>query len=185
MKAVLITLCLVITIAAGAQQVTTAKTYICPPCGCNDDHRTFDAPGTCPSCNMTLLNKDNLDEGLDYYNIYPDDVCDRVSANPQVLLLDVRSLGEWDGSTSDLGRFKNAKHIPIADIESRANELAGKENDEIIVYCSISARSARVSKYLSENGFNNVKNMMGGLTLWNRLTIDSLQCKNELLIKPN
>jgi hypothetical protein len=31
--------------------------YICPPCGCENDGKTFDAPGTCPAagCGMTLI----------------------------------------------------------------------------------------------------------------------------------
>lgn len=29
--------------------------FLCPPCGCAADDRRFDAPGTCPACDMTLV----------------------------------------------------------------------------------------------------------------------------------
>jgi putative intracellular protease/amidase len=35
-----------------------AKTYVCPPCGLPCDKLTFDKPGTCPNCNMTLVPLD-------------------------------------------------------------------------------------------------------------------------------
>lgn len=39
-----------------AQEAKKAE-YVCPPCGCNDDNETFDKPGTCPSCQMGLVEK--------------------------------------------------------------------------------------------------------------------------------
>src|SRR6266700_6601280 len=35
-----------------------AKTYICPPCGLPCDKLTFDQPGNCPQCGMTLVPLD-------------------------------------------------------------------------------------------------------------------------------
>jgi hypothetical protein len=33
--------------------------YVCPPCGCSQDGKEFDKPGTCPDpdCGMTLIPK--------------------------------------------------------------------------------------------------------------------------------
>lgn len=31
--------------------------WICPPCGCAMDGKTFDAPGRCPACGMTLIQQ--------------------------------------------------------------------------------------------------------------------------------
>ncbi len=31
--------------------------FYCPPCGCLDDGKTFDAPGICTSCNMHFLSR--------------------------------------------------------------------------------------------------------------------------------
>jgi CubicO group peptidase (beta-lactamase class C family)/putative intracellular protease/amidase len=34
-----------------------AKVYVCPPCGLDCDRLTFDKPGVCPHCGMTLVEK--------------------------------------------------------------------------------------------------------------------------------
>jgi uncharacterized protein len=33
--------------------------YVCPPCGCASDGKTFTAPGACPSCGMKLVAKND------------------------------------------------------------------------------------------------------------------------------
>src|SRR5688572_19417691 len=33
------------------------KQYVCPPCGCSHDGEVHNEPGTCPVCNMTLIEK--------------------------------------------------------------------------------------------------------------------------------
>lgn len=31
--------------------------YVCPPCGCSQDDKTFDKPGECPDCHMGLVQQ--------------------------------------------------------------------------------------------------------------------------------
>ena len=38
-------------------QTNNASGYVCPPCGCSNDNKVFDAPGSCPVCGMTLAAK--------------------------------------------------------------------------------------------------------------------------------
>src|SRR5947209_835138 len=52
-----ITLALFNTVRLEAELPTESKTYVCPACGCADDGKTFDKPGTCPSCGMALITK--------------------------------------------------------------------------------------------------------------------------------
>jgi len=35
----------------------TNEAYVCPPCGCGLDDKTYDKPGYCPGCNMALMVK--------------------------------------------------------------------------------------------------------------------------------
>lgn len=35
----------------------SAEKYVCPPCGCAMDGKEFSAPGACPACGMTLVQK--------------------------------------------------------------------------------------------------------------------------------
>src|SRR5215831_13035975 len=47
------------TTAKGANlNRNAARTYICPPCGQACDKLTFDQPGNCPQCGMTLIPAD-------------------------------------------------------------------------------------------------------------------------------
>ena len=43
--------------AVSLSTLTQAKKYACPPCGCGSDGKEFDRPGTCPSCEMDLIEK--------------------------------------------------------------------------------------------------------------------------------
>ena len=33
------------------------RKYVCPPCGCSADGKTFEAAGDCPACGMPLIPK--------------------------------------------------------------------------------------------------------------------------------
>ena len=43
--------------AASFSPPARAKKYMCPPCGCGSDGKEFDKPGTCPSCEMELVER--------------------------------------------------------------------------------------------------------------------------------
>lgn len=94
--------------------------------------------------------------------ITPAELKARLDRNDRPLLLDVRQ--DWE---TKLCRLEHAVHIPIEEIELRAEEL--DPNDEIVVYCHQGVRSAAVAQYLRErHGFKNVKNLAGGLDAWAR-----------------
>lgn len=45
--------------AAAFAQASPSGKWICPPCGCDQDGKVFDAPGFCPAvgCGMELIPK--------------------------------------------------------------------------------------------------------------------------------
>lgn len=88
----------------------------------------------------------------------------RLDGNDRPFLLDVRQ--DWE---TRLCRLPNAVHIPIEEIELRYEEL--NPQDEIVVYCHQGVRSAAVAEYLRGLGFQNVRNLAGGLDYWAR-TVD-------------
>jgi rhodanese-related sulfurtransferase len=96
--------------------------------------------------------------------ISPQDLKARLTGGDRPFLLDVRQ--DWE---TRLCRLENAVHIPIEEIELRADELNAA--DEIVVYCHQGVRSAAVADYLRQRGFKNVKNLLGGLDYWAR-TVD-------------
>jgi rhodanese-related sulfurtransferase len=98
--------------------------------------------------------------------VSPETICDYISKHPSAVLLDVRTRAEFEGSHEpNFGTLKNAINIPIGEIDSRLPELQQYKNKEIIVFCSHSHRSPQVSYRLTQNGFKNVTNMNGGMSV--------------------
>jgi len=139
--------------------------YVCPPCNNTCDNVIHKKPGTCPSCNMTLV----LKSAIQFEDLSADDFCNRITANPGSILLDVRSAGEFKGNAlrSTYGHFKNAININIDDLEDRLGELEKYKDREILVYCSHSVRSPRAAMLLNEHGFKKVANLSGGVSALN------------------
>jgi len=139
-----------------------AAEYVCLPCGLDCDNAVHSKPGQCTHCGMGLVKRSTVV----FNRIEPDALCRYISSHPDVVLLDVRSKREFEGkSTPEYGTLKNAINIPIQEMDKRISELEAYKNKEIIVYCSHSQRSSRVSYQLTQNGFNKVTNMQGGLRL--------------------
>ncbi|MBR57044.1 MAG: sulfurtransferase [Myxococcales bacterium] len=83
----------------------------------------------------------------------------RKAVNDGGLLLDVRTPGEYNG-----GHLDGALNIPVGDLRGRLQELGPKER-AIVVYCASGGRSARATKFLRANGFNEVHDL-GSLSNW-------------------
>jgi rhodanese-related sulfurtransferase len=101
------------------------------------------------------------------------------------LLLDVRSPGEYADTSKatfrDIGRIRGSVNISIDSIPSHLDALKKYINEPVFVYCSHSQRSRRVSKLLAENGFKNVYNINGGMTVVNESGLASFPYKNKVL----
>ncbi len=91
--------------------------------------------------------------------ITPQDLKMRLDRNDRPVLVDVRD--DWE---TKLCRLENALHIPMEELEFRAEEL--NQRDEIVVYCHHGVRSAAVADYLRRLGFTRVRNLAGGLDAW-------------------
>lgn len=154
---------LLVPSGVSAQSATKEKTlYQCIPCGNKCDTITFRQPGKCPHCRMELVKKVSINMG----SIDPSRICSYLQSHPNVLLLDVRTNEEFEGKADpDYGTLKNAVNIPIQQLEARLSQLNAYKNREIIVYCSHSQRSPRACYMLLQNGFTNVTNMTGGLSV--------------------
>src|SRR5439155_27192635 len=68
-------------------------------------------------------------DNVKYKTVYPEDLCNTLKANPDYVILDVRSDGEYHDTTSmaeslNIGHLKNAKHIDIRQLPGRWKELS-------------------------------------------------------------
>jgi rhodanese-related sulfurtransferase len=153
-------LLLVCVLLFAAKDKTTK--YQCLPCGLDCDKTTFTGPGTCPDCHMGLV----ASSSVNFKRIAPASLCSYLKSHPKTVLLDVRTQEEFEGKADpDFGTLQNAVNIPIQQLENRLPELRSFKNREIIVYCSHSHRSPQAAYLLTQNGFKNVVNLTGGMSV--------------------
>ncbi|MEA2568590.1 MAG: sulfur-carrier protein adenylyltransferase/sulfurtransferase [Acidobacteriota bacterium] len=89
------------------------------------------------------------------------ELAERIGRGDALTLLDVREPHEWNA-----GHLENALHIPMQQIQARVAEVPREA--EIIVYCRMGGRSARVQQFLQQQGFASVRNLAGGMLAWQR-----------------
>lgn len=83
----------------------------------------------------------------------------KIDRGQEVVLLDVREPMEWE-----IAHLDKAILMPVAQVPSRVNELSTA--DDIVVYCKMGPRSARITNFLRELGFRKVWNLVGGIDAW-------------------
>lgn len=118
-----------------------------------------------------------------YKTIYAKDLCKMAHSNPDLLLVDVRSPGEYSDTSHynslNLGHLKGAINLDIEEIKKDMSIINQYKNRTIVLYCSHSQRSRRVSELLAENGFNDFYNLNGGMSSLIQLNKQEFPCKKE------
>jgi rhodanese-related sulfurtransferase len=74
-------------------------------------------------------------------------------------LLDVREPDEWAA-----GHAPGAHHVPMMEIPARMAEIP--DDRDVVVVCRSGGRSGQVVSYLTGNGWDNVRNLDGGMQSW-------------------
>jgi rhodanese-related sulfurtransferase len=85
----------------------------------------------------------------------------RLTANPEVRLIDVREDHEWEAAHA-AGADHLGKGIIERDIEASVPDKA----TEVILYCGGGYRSALAADVLQQMGYTNVFSMAGGWKAW-------------------
>lgn len=96
---------------------------------------------------------------------------EKIDHQNNFLLLDVREPFEQYQSKIDID---NSVLIPVGKLKERIDELEVHKDDEIICLCRSGGRSAQACKFLQQKGFENVKNLKGGINKWAREIDESL-----------
>ncbi|WP_041833014.1 rhodanese-like domain-containing protein [Actinoplanes sp. N902-109] len=78
---------------------------------------------------------------------------------PTAYLLDVREPDEWTA-----GHAPDAHHLPMMEVPARIAEIPA--DTEVVVVCRSGGRSGQVVSYLMGNGWDNVRNLDGGMQSW-------------------
>ncbi len=142
----------------------------CPMCGTHEIKELIDYDQFCgiskPTDNGPLEvsahgNVDvnaNMVEGIPQITV--EQLKQRLDRGDRPFILDVREPHEY--AIVNLG----APLIPVGQIRERLAEIPVGKDEEIVVHCKTGGRSQKASQELKAAGFNNVKNLAGGITAW-------------------
>ena len=81
------------------------------------------------------------------------------------ILIDVRTPQEYKGRT---GHIKNSNLMPLGELMHKIDTLDEYKDEEIVVICHSGSRSMMASQLLVRAGFNDVRNLTGGMMVWHR-----------------
>ncbi len=93
------------------------------------------------------------------YTITVRELKDRLDKGEQVFLLDVREPHEYS-----MAKIEGSTLIPLGTLPTSLNQL--DPNNEIVALCHKGMRSADAVGFLLQQGFANVKNLIGGIDAW-------------------
>ena len=84
---------------------------------------------------------------------------DRMDKGDKVFLLDVREPHEYS-----LAKIEGSVLIPLGELPTSLEKL--DQDTEIVALCKMGMRSADAVMFLLQQGFGNVKNLVGGIDAW-------------------
>ena len=90
-----------------------------------------------------------------------DQTRDRMAANADAKLIDVREDHEWDAAHA-----RDAIHLGKGIIERDIETTVPDKSTELILYCGGGYRSALAADVLQQMGYTNVHSMAGGWKAW-------------------
>jgi len=93
------------------------------------------------------------------YAISPKDLKKSLDSGEQLVLVDVRE--EWEYS---LAKLDGSILIPLGTLPQSLGQL--NRDSEIIAICHHGMRSADATNFLLQQGFQKVKNLVGGIDAW-------------------
>ena len=94
-------------------------------------------------------------------NITPEEVKARLDKGEELNLVDVREPNE--NAEFNIG----GKLVPLGQVRNmQVDELEDLKDKEVIVYCRSGNRSGQAALLLESMGFQNVKNLQGGMMAW-------------------
>lgn len=96
------------------------------------------------------------------------ELIERVQANEEIFLLDVRNQDEYEAF--NLGGYL----LPLAELAERITELP--RDKSIVVHCHSGQRSQLALEFLQAAGFTDVSNLTGGVMAWHQMSHSCEHC---------
>ena len=138
------------------RELALAKDPDCPVCGTHPtvtaliDYEAF--------CGLGNGGPASERDGVE---ITPTELKKEWTANPKLVVLDVREPHEYE-----IARIEGARLIPLSELLGRLRELDGRA--EIVAHCHHGIRSLQAREILKGAGFANVRSLSGGIDAWAR-----------------
>ena len=82
------------------------------------------------------------------------------------IVLDVRSMNEFKD-----GHIVNAINIPLNGLGNNVKQIEKHRDKPIVTVCRSGSRSGAAGAILRKNGFQNVKNLRGGMLAWENASL--------------
>ena len=139
------------------REVKLRRDPACPACGENPSIGDVEAYEQ--FCGLPPTETRNQQEKLRDDEINPRQLAERMRANPDLFLLDVREPFEIE-----ICRIDGAWQIPLGILPLRYAEVP--QDREVVVHCRSGARSAQAVQFLQSRGYTDVKNLVGGILRW-------------------
>ena len=93
------------------------------------------------------------------YTITVRELKDRLDKGDKLFILDVREPHEYS-----MAKIEGSVLIPLGTLPNSLDQL--NTDDEIVALCHKGMRSADAMGFLLQQGFSNVKNIVGGIDAW-------------------
>lgn len=91
-------------------------------------------------------------------DITAEELKERLSKGETPVIIDVRE--DWEHQES---RIEGARNMPLGALPERLDELEDYKEQEVIVHCKSGMRSASAKAFLQQQGFKQVRNLLGGI----------------------
>lgn len=107
--------------------------------------------------NILKLKNNNMQD------ITAEELKKRINNGEKLNIIDVRE--QWEFDEYNIG----GTLIPLSDLQGKIDDLDDLKNEEVIVHCKSGMRSAAAKGFFVQNGFTNVKNLIGGAMAYQAL----------------
>ncbi|SIT85620.1 rhodanese-like domain-containing protein [Pontibacter indicus] len=92
-------------------------------------------------------------------DITAEELKERLAKGETPIIIDVRE--DWEHQES---RIEGAQNIPLGALPQRLDDIEDLKDQEVIVHCKSGMRSASAKAFLQQQGFKQVRNLLGGIT---------------------
>lgn len=88
---------------------------------------------------------------------------ERLTQDTPPVIIDVRET--WENEEN---RIPGSRNIPLGDLPGKLQELDDLHDQEVVVHCKGGSRSAAAKAFLQQQGFTQVRNLIGGFQAYEK-----------------